>query len=130
MFKRLFILVSVIGLVACAGTLRHKLVVTSATSHAILVVTQDTVKALTCSDTVPQPCINPELRVKIANLLVKGFQLDEDLATAIRNWDGTTPQPAQIPQLVVDLTKVIQDVIALIPSSKQKAQLQLKLGVK
>jgi len=129
--KRLLILVLVIGLVACAGTLRHKLVVTSATSHVILVEAQETVKSLTC-DVLPgfSQCIGPELRRKLAGDFVKAFQLDEDITTAIRNWDGTTPQPAQIPQLILDLTNVIRDILMLIPTSPQKDKLEVKIGVR
>jgi hypothetical protein len=129
--RKCLALVLLVGLVACAGALRHKLVVTSATSHVILVEAQETVKSLTC-DVLPSfsRCIGPELRKKFAADFVKGFQLDEDIATAIRNWDGTTPQPAQIPQLVVDLTNVIQDILMLIPISPQKDKLEVKIGVK
>ncbi len=128
--KKILIIPLLLFSIACNGSLRHKLVVTSATSHAILTATRDTVNLVTCSDTVTTNCIGHETRKVIADDFIKAFNLDEDAAKAIRNWDGTTPAPSQLASLLSDITKLVEDILALIPSGKQKTQLEVEIGVK
>lgn len=129
--KKLGVILGLVLLTLGCGGLRHKLGITSATAHIVLVTIQDTVNQTTC-DVAPEipHCITPKQRKVIADKLSKAFQLDIDLTKAIRDWDGTGPTPANISSLLTNLTAITIDIINLIPKSKQKDIMNAKIGVK
>lgn len=125
----------VIALVGCAalGGPRHIASVTSVTAHSIASTIQDTENLLVCDRPgAPQAplCVPLETHHRIAALLEQAFKLDGDLAKVIRATPLEGPTPAEVGELTAQITKLINDILALIPKSPAKDQLITNLGGK
>lgn len=117
--------------VACNGGARHIATVSVLSADAVLAATQDTADALVCGVATAPPaprCLTKDQRKAIAGKLEPAFAADVALIKAVRAWPTGTPQPAEIAELVGQITALLNQVLALLPPTPQKDQLLVKIG--
>ena len=122
----------IIGCASLAGP-RHGATVTVVGAHATLSAVQDTEMLLVCGKpgAPAEPlCVDTEKHKEISAKLATAFALDGDLARLVRSVPLDQPTPSEVTELVTRISRIITDVLALIPQSPQKASLQKQLGEK
>ena len=129
--KRLAIL-ALLLCVGCANhSVRHAATVSVVSAHAALKMIQQTADDVTCSASVPAPCLSvADRKEKVAPLLSKAFAYDEQAALLIRQLPEGAPQPGEVGQYLGQIGGIIDQVLALIPNSQPKAALVKSLGGK
>lgn len=120
-------------LLACNGGARHVATVSVLSADAVLGATQDTADALVCGVATAPPaprCLTKEQRKDIARKLEPAFAADVALIKAVRAWPVGQPQPAEIAELVGQITALLNEVLALLPQTPQKDHLLTVIGGK
>lgn len=115
----------------CNGGARHIATVSVLSADAVLGATQDTADALVCGVATAPPaprCLTKDQRKAIASKLEPAFAADVALIRAVRAWPVGTPQPAEVAELVGQITALLNQVLALLPQTPQKDQLLVKIG--
>lgn len=127
--------IAVMGLLfaGCAslGGARHGATVTVVGAHATLSAVQDAEILLVCEKPgapAAPLCIDAETHKAISAKLATAFAMDGDLARLVRAVPLDQPQPPQVAELVARIAQVVNDVLALIPKSQQKASLEHNLA--
>jgi len=128
--------VAIIGLLftqGCASLAgpRHGATVTVVAAHSTLSAVQDTELLLVCEKPgapAAPLCVDAEKHKAISAKLATAFALDGDLARLVRAVPLDQPQPPQVAELVARIAQIINDVLALIPKSPQKAALEQNLA--
>jgi len=114
-----------------AANARHVGTVSVVAVHSTLSEIQDTEGKLVCGrvGAPPEPvCVPDVTHRQIAGKLAQAFQLDADLARAVRAMPTDAPTPAQVFELVAQVNALIKDIMALIPDSPAKTQLGDKIA--
>jgi hypothetical protein len=118
---------------ASLGSARHVAAVSVTTMHGTLSVIQDTENALACGrPTAPQSpqCVPIETHRAVSQLLSKAFALEIDVAKVVRGLPVGAPQPREVVNELQQISKLVSDVLALMPSSPGKTTLVQNLGGK
>lgn len=114
-----------------AATARHVGTVSVVAVHSTLSEIQDTEGKLVCdrAGAPPAPvCVPADVHRQIAAKLAQAFQLDADLARVVRAMPVDAPTPAQVFELVAQVNILVKDIMALIPDSPAKTQLDQKIA--
>ena len=133
--RRILAALVLISLTSCAslGGARHVGTVSVVTAESTLGAVQDTEMLLVC-DKPGAPsaplCVPQPIHKQISAKLAVAFGLVSDLAKVIRAADPNAPMSSQVTSLLSSISKLIQDILALIPESQQKVNLRSKLEVK
>jgi len=104
-----------------------------AIAHTSLMLTKNVEHDLVCgqSQAPPPPlCVPDAVHGQILEILKQGFTLDGDLGRLVQATPEGVPLPAEVGTLIGKVTKLISDVLALIPKSPQKAALVEKVQIK
>lgn len=130
--KRPYLLVLCILMLSCAtgGEVRHRATVTVATSHAVLTLVDDTEMRVVCDRLgAPSPpfCVPPEAHRRISALLARAYGLEAQVARIVRALPLNTPTPTEVSTLTVEIGRLVSEILALIPTSAEKAILIQKL---
>lgn len=101
-----------------------------AIAHTSLMLTKNVEKDLVCGQAQAPPaplCVPDAIHGQILEILKQGFILDGDLGRLVQATPEGAPLPAEVGTLIGQVTRLISDVLALIPKSPQKAALQDKV---
>jgi hypothetical protein len=134
-FKVPVILLALLALIACGGqSVRHIATVSSISAHASLIAIRDTADLIVCGKPTAPPagaCLTAEDRAhKVAPLLSKAFDADAKAALVIRALPEGAPPSGEVAQYLAQIGSVIDQVLALFPSSQPKTALVASLGGK
>jgi hypothetical protein len=109
-----------LALSACAST-RHKLTVTTLTSHSVLMAVRDTEVALVCGRAgAPANCIGPDLHRALSLQLAAAFDLDSRILRAVRTSNSTPPS---VGPMLTQVDGIIHTVVSGLPEGPQKQAL-------
>lgn len=116
---------------ASAGGPRHVATVSVVTAHATLGAIQDTARLVICdtpgAPTLPK-CLTREQHRALSAKLVTAFDLDERAAREVRAWPEGQTLPPTVQNLLAQITAIVNEVLALLPSSPQVDRLKASLG--
>lgn len=103
-----------------------------AVAHTSFMLTKSVEADLVCGKSAAPPaplCVPDAVHGQILEILSKGLGIDGDLGRAVQAVPEKNPLPAEVGTMIGQLTKLISDVLALIPKSPQKAALQDKVKI-
>lgn len=103
-----------------------------AVAHTSLMLTKNVEKDLVCglAQAPPAPlCVPDGVHGQILEILSKGFAIDGDLGRLVQSVPEGAPLPSEVGTMIGQLTRLISDVLALIPKSPAKAALQDKVQI-
>src|SRR6185369_175476 len=134
-FRVSFVLVALLALTACAAhSVRHVATVSVTAAHASLLAVQSTADLVVCGQaTAPAApnCLTADDRAhKVAPLLSKAFDYDIQAALIVRSLPEGAPPPGDVASYLAQIGGVIDQVLALIPSSQPKTALVASIGGK
>jgi len=101
-----------------------------AVAHASLMLTKNVEQDLVCgkSQAPPAPlCVPDATHGQILGILSEAFTMDGDLGRLVQSLPEGAASTPEIGTLIGQITRLISDVLALIPKSPQKAALQDKV---
>ena len=134
--KKLFalVLIALVSLPACAslGGAKQAGFQGFAVAHASLMLTKNVEGDLVCGKSAAPPaplCVPDAVHGQILDILKQGFTIDGDLGRLIQAMPEGTATTPEIGTMIGQITKLISDVLALIPKSPQKASLQSKIKI-
>jgi hypothetical protein len=117
-----------------AHSVRHISTVSSVSAHASLIAVRDLADLAVCGKPTAPPagfCVTEDVRDhKIAPILATGFDYDVAAAKAIRALPEGAPQPGEVAEYLAKIGGVVDQILALIPSSQQKSATLVALGGK
>lgn len=130
-----FVLALVVAVSAanCASGPRHFATVSVVTAHSTLAAIQDVEMALVCGrPTAPQApqCVPLERHRQISSMLATAFDLDARAARIVRALPAGSGLPADVSTLTAQVSGLINQVLLLLPQSKQKTTLVKQLEAK
>ncbi len=134
-FRLSFLLVAILALTGCAAhSVRHVATVSVVSGHAALIAIRDTADLIVCGKPTAPPagaCLTESDRnQKVAPLLSKAFDYDAKAALAVRSLPEGAPPPGDVAGYLAQIGSVIDQVLALFPSSQPKTALVASLGGK
>lgn len=130
--KRLLVVVA-LSLSACAslGGARHVGTVGLVSAHSVLSAVQDTEMRIVCGRPgAPQSplCVTVPTHRQISAHLETAFALEIQAATVVRSIPPGSPQPVQVVTMMAQVNGLIQEILLLLPSGKDKRALVQSIG--
>jgi hypothetical protein len=136
-FKPFLIVLALLALASggCAAhSVRHTATVSVVSGHAALVAIQSTADLIVCGTPTAPPagaCLTAADRAqKVAPLLSKAFDYDAKAALIVRGLPEGAPPPGDVAGYLAQIGAVVDQVLALFPSSQPKTALVASLGGK
>lgn len=128
-----FIVVLALTLSGCAslGGARHYSTVGLVSVHSVLSAVQDTEMRIVCGRPgAPQAplCVTVPTHRQISAHLEQAFALEVRAATVVRALPPGTPQPTEVVTLMVQVNGLLQEILSLLPSGKDKESLVQSIG--
>lgn len=105
--------------VGCGAKAYHVAVVSVVSAHTTASAVQDTADAFVCKTPTQTNCLSVEQRRAIAGKLSPAFGLTGKLAATIKAWPINAPLPVAVLAMLPEITQLLNDAIALLPSSAQ-----------
>lgn len=130
---QLILALAVAALVSGCASARHISTVSVVAAHSTLKAIDDTERVAVCgTPTAPMEplCVSAEKHKGISKVLARAFELDAQAARTVRAWPVGSPQPAELGQLVGEITALANQVLNMLPDSPWKAKLLTLIGGK
>lgn len=113
------------------STARHGATVTVVGAHSTLSFVQDTELKLECGKAGAPPegaCVPLDAHRQIHAKLAQAFALDAQLARTVQAIPTDSPTPPEVINLVQQITTLVREVMALIPDSPQKKNMESQVS--